>query len=101
MVYPVAAGRVYLQQRAQGREADRRCMAWRIISSAAEELGLEGHISCHSLRKSWGYAAWSSGKVNPVLIMQAYNHSDYSVTRRYLGITQDELDQAYLSMKMF
>ena len=36
-----------------------------------------------------------------VVIMHIYNHSDFSVTKRYLGVEQDDLDKAYLGMELF
>jgi len=78
----------YLQTRAQ---------AHRIIRTAGEAVCLPGQISCHSLRKTFGYHAWKTG-VSPAVIMVIYNHSSLHITRRYLGISQDDLDTVYMGL---
>lgn len=77
-----------------------RTQAWQIVREAATAVGADGHISCHSLRKTFGYHAWVSG-VSPVILMEVYNHSSYEITKRYLGVAQDDLDKAYLETELF
>lgn len=71
-----------------------RHMALSVIKEAAEYAGVKEEIGTHSLRKTWGWNLWQSG-VNPVLIMKALNHSSLDVTERYLGITQQSIDELY------
>lgn len=71
-----------------------RCQAWRIVKQAAEATGLNEHISCHSLRKTFGYHAWKQG-VPPAMLMDIYNHSSYQITKHYLGIEQDDKDEVF------
>lgn len=76
-----------------------RSQAFRIIKEAALYAGLNEHISCHSLRKTFGYHAWKRG-IPPALLMELYNHSSYRVTRQYLGIEQEDKDQVYLDVQL-
>ena len=73
--------------------------AFYIIKTASETLGFEDNIACHSLRKTFGYQAWKQG-VQPALLMSIYNHSSYEITKRYLGITQDERDQVFMNIAL-
>jgi len=50
-----------------------RIQAYRIIRAAAEAVGIDFNVSCHSLRKTFGYCAWKNG-VSPVVLMDIYNN---------------------------
>lgn len=76
-----------------------RFQAHRIVKEAAKSVGMSEHISCHSLRKTFGYYAWKQG-TPPAMLMNLYNHSSYQVTQRYLGIEQDEKDNVYLNIQL-
>ena len=71
-----------------------RIQAYRIIRAAADALAFAYRVSCHSLRKTFGYHLWKSG-ISSTVIMEIYNHSNYAVTRRYLGVCQDDKNEAY------
>ncbi len=60
-----------------------------IIKDACAAVGLEGNYSTHSLRKSWGYAAYSQG-VRIEEIMKKLGHASPGVTLRYIGIEQED-----------
>ena len=74
-----------------------RVHAYRLIRAASDSLKLTCRVSCHSLRKTFGYHAWKDG-TSPIVLMEIYNHSSLGVTKRYLGITQDDKNEVYLSL---
>jgi len=76
-----------------------RVQAFRIIKKAAKSLHLEKGISCHSMRKTFGYHAWQMG-VPPAVLMDIYNHSSYQITKRYLGISQQDRDNVFLEINL-
>jgi integrase len=92
-----AAPGAFIIANARTGKAICRVQAYRIIRAAAEALDLPGRVSCHSLRKTFGYHSWKNG-VSPAVIMEIYNHSSFAVTKRYLGVTQDDQNEAYLRL---
>lgn len=68
----------------------RRGQAWKVITTICQQVGLRGNFGTHSLRKTWGYHARMQG-VDLALIMHKLNHETIAYTKRYLGITDDEL----------
>jgi len=63
--------------------------------------GYAKNISSHSLRKSFGREVWTaSGESEKALIKLSdiFKHSNMSITRRYLGITSEEIADCYLNL---
>lgn len=63
----------------------------KLVKKWAQMVGLtEGSYGISTLRKTWGYQARKRGI--PIELIQAkLGHASPSVTRRYIGITQDEI----------
>lgn len=82
----------------KSREGDNRPItrqqALNILKDAARAVGIKEAVGTHTLRKTWGYHAWKNG-FNPALIMETLNHSSLNVTKRYLGIQQDDINELY------
>lgn len=89
---------IFQSREGNNRHID-RTQAFHIIKNAAAELQITGTISCHSLRKTFGYHAWKDG-VPPALIMSIYNHSSLEITKRYLSIDQDDKDMVFLKLNL-
>ena len=57
------------------------------------------NFSCHSLRKTFGRQVYNmnseSSELALVKLMELFNHSSVSITKRYLGLRQEEILQTY------
>ena len=57
------------------------------------------NFSCHSLRKTFGRQVYNMNSENAELalvkLMELFNHSSVSITKRYLGLRQEELLQTF------
>lgn len=76
-----------------------RQQAYKIIRDTCSSFGIE-NVGTHSLRKTFGYNYYNKTK-NIAVLQNIFNHSEPSITLRYIGINQDTISDAYESMSYF
>lgn len=88
----------YLIKSRQGyNKSITRDMAYKIIKDACSKFGIH-RVGTHTLRKTFGYHYYhdSGGDIETLRII--FGHSHWSITARYIGITQDTIDDAILAI---
>ena len=58
-------------------------------------------LSSHSLRKSFGRQCYEKNNESEKALMylsEMFNHTSPSITRKYLGIRQEELNNIYMTL---
>ncbi|GHV48205.1 site-specific integrase [Synergistales bacterium] len=83
----------------KGNRAISREQAWEILHSLGERVGLS-KIGTHSLRKTFGYQVYQRSGKDIGLVQKLLNHSSSGDTLRYIGITREQLDAAYLELNL-
>ncbi|MBA7492552.1 Tyrosine recombinase XerC [subsurface metagenome] len=70
-----------------------RIRAWGLIQKWTKDVGLEvERYGTHTLRKTWGYQARKQG-LSIEQISEKLGHKSVTVTRRYIGISQEEINK--------
>ncbi|MGE8079244.1 site-specific integrase [Peribacillus loiseleuriae] len=82
----------YLFPSQKGDKPISRIQAHRILEKAEKHFNLE-EIGTHSLRKTFGYWHYQQNK-DVAILQRLFGHSAPSITLRYIGIEQDELDKS-------
>lgn len=72
--------------------------AYRILAKAADFIGRKD-IGTHSLRKTFGYHYYK--KFNNIAeLMEIFNHSSQSITKKYIGIRDEEIADRMRDLKL-
>lgn len=71
-----------------------------IFKDIKKRYGLKiNHFSTHSMRKTFGRkvvdSAGSESEMALIKLSEIFNHSSPSITRRYLGLRQEEIGEVY------
>ena len=75
----------------------------RILKCIADELDLNMRVSTHTLRKTWAYHQMVMSNNDPrklLLLSKMMGHSSISITLDYIGITNDEIEEAYRNLNL-
>ena len=72
---------------------------WNVLNKAAKEVGYKDKIGCHSLRKTLGRKLYEEG-YDVAVIQMILGHSDMNVTKRYIGVTTDEVNSILKKLKI-
>ena len=96
---PAAHGNEPLFLSQKGVKPISRQHAHYILNQAAKSVGISERIGTHSLRKTFGYFAYKQG-IDLAMIQKLLNHSSQSETLRYIGITQEQMDDIVLKLDL-
>ncbi len=80
----------YLFTSQKGSKAISTTQVYRILNDAADYLGRDD-IGTHTMRKTFGYHHYKQFK-DVAILQEIFNHAAPSITKRYIGIRQDEIN---------
>lgn len=75
----------------------------RILKGIAKDLDLDIKMSSHSLRKTFGYHQMLMSGNDPrklVILQKMFGHSSMAQTLDYIGITKEEMEEAYMNLNL-
>lgn len=76
-----------------------RSQVYRFLNESCQELGININVGTHTMRKTFGYFFYK--KFNDIALLQKIlNHSSPSITLRYIGIAQEEIDLSYNNFEL-
>lgn len=61
-------------------------------------VNLKGNYGAHTLRKTWSYHQRKTFGVSWELISKRLNHASPSITRRYLGVKEEEVEEILMNV---
>jgi len=87
----------YLFQSNRGSKLS-RIQAWRIIKTAANNLGFKGVVATHSFRKSFATRVYEKSGKDLNLTQKALRHSNINSTIKYLYLDEEKLTHVILDL---
>ncbi|MBP2241738.1 integrase [Cytobacillus eiseniae] len=73
--------------------------AYRIIAKAGDMVG-NNSIGTHTMSKTFGYTYYQATK-DVATLMEIFNHSSQKITLRYIGITEESIENSLKSISFF
>ena len=70
-----------------------------LVNAWCKEAKVKGHFGTHTLRKTYGYFLYKQG-TDISLLMNMFGHSSPRITLRYIGIRQEQVDEANLRLNL-
>lgn len=102
-MYPIHNLNDYVFVSRQGDDAISVETMRRVIKGTAKEAGIRQNIGTHSLRKSFCRRLYDNARDKSkalVVLQKILNHSSSLTTLNYIGITNDDMDDAFDSINI-
>lgn len=69
----------------------------KMVKAWTEAINLKGNFGAHTLRKTWCYMQRTQFGATWEVLSKRLNHSSPSITRRYLGVKEEEVEEVLLN----
>ncbi len=88
----------YLFPSKKGGKPISTTQAYRVMDKVADWLGRED-VGTHTMRKTFGYHYYKKTK-DIATLMEIFNHSAPNITKRYIGINDEEIENSLKDFKL-
>lgn len=88
----------FLFQSQKGSKPISTTQVYRILNDAADLLD-RNDIGTHTMRKTFGYHHYRQFK-DVAILQEIFNHAAPSITMRYIGIRQDEINESLADFRL-